>query len=107
MGGRTPGGREAPGDRTRRTGRLVRRPSLTSAFQVRKASALLRCSWPSRAHGLFPRHRLSEAYPGMGGTIGAGDSLHLDEVQAADEHPQPGEAVVAGVERRVVVDDVR
>ncbi len=41
MDGRTPGGREAPGDRTRRTGRLVRRlsaepnsaPSVTGALR--------------------------------------------------------------------------
>src|SRR3954447_10750763 len=35
MDGRPPGCREAPGDRTRRTGRLVRRPPLTCENTVR------------------------------------------------------------------------
>src|SRR4051794_35104358 len=36
MDDRPSGGREAPEDRTRRTGRLVRRPPLTSAYAVRE-----------------------------------------------------------------------
>src|SRR4051794_2547727 len=67
MDDRPSGGREAPVDRTRRTGRLVRRPALTetNAFQCRHDWASMLVGATGRSYGPAMRRSLGVAVAGL------------------------------------------